>query len=109
MKNRIINLSAFAILAVLWLAFLVALVFNRTVLDAAWQTFRGWPLILQAIIGLLALPVAAGLWIWETTWPVWVRLILVLGLAWVTVYTFFPRKTAGEIKLGQEALTKGNG
>ena len=109
MNNRMINLAAFGILTVLWLAFLAALVFNRALLDAAWQTFRGWPLVLQGIIWLLALPVVAGLWIWETTWPMWVRLILVLGLAWVTVYTFFPWKTAGEKKLGQEALINGNG
>jgi hypothetical protein len=38
-----------------------------------------------------------GLWIWNTSWPIWLRLILIIGLAWGTVYTFFPKKTPGRI------------
>ena len=93
MKNRIINYAAFAILTLLWIGFGASLLFSQGTLDSVWQAFRSWPLILQVILGLLVLPVALGLWIWETTWPVGLRLVLVLGLAWVTVYTFFPRKT----------------
>ena len=93
MRDRIINILAFTVLTVLWLAFAAALLFNRELLDTTWQTFRGWPLIIQVVVGLLFLPVAAGLWIWETSWPLILRLVLVAGLAWVTVYTFFPRKT----------------
>jgi hypothetical protein len=90
--NMIISLGAFAILTLLWLGFAAALVFNQALLDTAWQILRGLPFIAQAVIWLLVLPVAAGLWIWETSWPLWLRLVLVIGLGWVTVYTFFPRK-----------------
>ena len=93
MRNRIINDVAFAVLALLWLGFVAALLFNREILNIVWQSFRSWPLIVQLVVGLFTLPVVAGLWIWDTTWPLWLRLILVIGLAWVTVYTFFPRKT----------------
>jgi hypothetical protein len=93
MSNRIINIAAFTILALLWLAFLTALAFNRALLDSAWQMFRGWPLVVQLLAGLLTLPVVIGLWIWQTSWPVLLRLVIVLGLAWATVYMFFPRKT----------------
>ena len=96
MSNRIINMSAFIILTALWLAFGAALVLNQGLLDSFWQMFTGWPLILQAIVALLTLPVAAGLWIWETSWPLLLRFVLVAGLAWVTVYTFFPRKQRGQ-------------
>lgn len=96
MRDRIINIFAFAVLTLLWLAFAAALIFNRDLLDTTWQSFRSWPLIIQVIVGFLVLPVAAGLWIWETSWPVWLRLILVAGLAWVTVYTFFPRKMSSQ-------------
>ena len=92
MRDRIIHIVAFAVLTVLWLAFATALLFNRGLLDTAWQTFLGWPLLLQIVVGLLVLPVVAGLWIWETSWPPVLRLVLVIGLAWVTIYTFFPRK-----------------
>lgn len=93
MRDRIINIFAFAVLTLLWLTFAAALLFNRDLLDTTWQSLRSWPLVVQIIVGLLVLPVIAGLWIWETSWPLWLRLILVAGLAWVTVYTFFPRKT----------------
>ncbi|HZD57271.1 MAG TPA: hypothetical protein VE136_11135 [Anaerolineales bacterium] len=93
MTNRVINLLAFAVLTLLWVGFIAALLFNREMLDVAWQSFRGWPLLVQIVVGLLVLPVTLGLWIWETSWPLIVRLILVIGLAWVTGYTFFPRKS----------------
>ncbi len=96
MTNRIINIFAFAVLTLLWLAFGAVLLLNRDLLDTVWQSFRSWPLVVQIVVGLLVLPVILGLWIWETSWPLLLRLILVLGLAWVTVYTFFPRKTSSQ-------------
>jgi hypothetical protein len=90
--NMIINIGAFAILTILWLGFAAALIFNQALLDSAWQMLRGLPFIVQAVVWLLVLPVAAGLWIWETSWPLWLRLVLVIGLGWVTIYTFFPRR-----------------
>lgn len=92
MRDRIINIFAFVVLTLLWVGFAAALLFNRELLDTTWQAFRSWPLVIQLVIGLLVLPVIAGLWIWETSWPVLLRLILVAGLAWVTVHTFLPRK-----------------
>jgi len=89
--NRLINLSAFTILTILWLSFGAALVFDRALLDSIWQSFRNLPLVLQVIVGLLVLPLLTGLWIWETDWPFWVRIALVAGLAVATLYTFFPR------------------
>jgi hypothetical protein len=89
--NLLISIIAFTVLTLLWLAFGAALVFNRELLDKAWRLFRSWPLVIQLVVGLLILPVVLGLWIWQTSWPVWLRLVLVAGLAWTTVYTFFPR------------------
>ncbi len=74
----------------------LALLLSQPTLDAVWQMFASWPLVLQALVGLLLLPVVAGLWIWETSWPVIVRLALVTGLAWVTIYTFFPKRTPSQ-------------
>jgi hypothetical protein len=91
--NMIISIGAFVILSALWLGFAAALIFNQTILDTVWQSFRGLPWVIQGAVWLLVLPVTAGLWVWETDWPVWLRLILVIGLGWVTIYTFYPRKT----------------
>jgi hypothetical protein len=89
-STLLVNLIAFASLMLLWLAFGAGLLFNRGLLDQAWQRFRSWPLLVQLVVGLLTLPVVLGLWIWHTGWPAWLRLALVIGLAWVTLYTTFP-------------------
>lgn len=99
MRDRIINIFAFVVLTFLWLAFATALLFNRDLLDTVWQSFRSWPLLVQILVGLLILPVIAGLWIWETSWPLLLRLILIVGLAWITVYTFFPRKMSSQTEI----------
>jgi len=98
MKNQLINCTAFIVLALLWLGFGAALVFNPALLDTVWQLFRGWPLVGQAAVTLLTLPVVIGLWVWHTAWPFWLRLILVVGLACVTLYTFFPKKLPDQTK-----------
>lgn len=99
MRDRIINIFAFVVLTFLWLAFATALLFNRDLLDTVWQSFRSWPLLVQILVGFLILPVIAGLWIWETSWPLLLRLILIVGLAWITVYTFFPRKMSSQTEI----------
>ena len=90
--NMLINYSAFGILTLLWLAFGAALLFNQPILDTLWQSFRGMPVALQVMIGFLILPIVLGLWIWESSLPLWLRLILVLGLGFATIYTFFPKQ-----------------
>jgi hypothetical protein len=64
---------------------------RRGLLDQTWRRFRDLPTWLQLLVALLILPVVVGLWIWQRSWPVWLRLALVVGLAWATLYTFFPR------------------
>ena len=96
MTNRVVNIFAFSVLTLLWLAFGAALLFNRELLDAVWQSFRSWPLVIQIVVGLLVLPVALGLWIWQTSWPIWLRLILVVGLGLITIYVFSPWKTRSQ-------------
>jgi hypothetical protein len=86
----------FAIFAVLWVAFGVALVWSQGSLDQAWETIRGWPLIAQAVAWLLFLPVMFGLWVWETSWPLVIRLVVVLGAAGWNLLVLIPRAAAQE-------------
>ena len=81
----------FVIFAVLWVAFGAALIWSQGSLDAAWAWVRSLPLIVQGIVWLLFLPVMAGLWIWETTWPVILRLVLIVGVAGWNLIVFLPR------------------
>lgn len=48
-------------------------------------------MIVQGLASLLFLPVTLGLWIWETTWPVLLRLVLVAGVAGWNLLVFLPR------------------
>ena len=93
--DLLINILAFTILTLLWLGFGAALLFNRELLPKAWSVFRSWNIFIQLFVTLLVLPLVLGLWIWQTRWPGWVRLVLVVGLAWITAYTFFPRLLVG--------------
>ncbi len=90
------NVAVFVVFAVLWVAFAWALVAGQGGLDQAWSWIRELPLIFQLIVGVLFLPVVAGLWIWESTWPLVIRLVLVGGLAIFNLYLFFPRDAVGQ-------------
>lgn len=81
----------FGVFAVLWVAFGAALIWSHGSLDQAWETVRGLPLIVQIGAWLLFLPVMAGLWIWETTWPLIVRVVLIVGIAGWNLLVFLPR------------------
>lgn len=93
--DLLISIFAFTVLTLLWLGFGIALLLNREFLDRVWRSFRSWNILIQLFVALLVLPVVLGLWIWQTRWPSWVRLVLVVGLAWMTEYTFFPRLLLG--------------
>ena len=81
----------FAIFAVIWVAFGAGLIFSQGSVDQAWQTIRELPLIVQIVVWILFLPVMIGLWIWETTWPLVVRLVLVAGVAGWNLLMFLPK------------------
>lgn len=81
----------FVVFAALWLAVGAGLVWSQGSVDAAWQAIRELPLIVQGVVWLLFLPVMVGLWIWETTWPLVLRLVLLLGIAGWNLLIFLPR------------------
>jgi hypothetical protein len=81
----------FVIFAIIWVAFGAGLIFSQGSVDQAWQAIRGLPLIVQVVGWVLFLPVMIGLWVWESTWPLIVRLVLVVGLAWWNLLMFLPK------------------
>ncbi len=81
----------FGIFALIWIAFAAGLIWSQGSVDQAWASIRELPLIVQAVVWLLFLPVMIGLWIWETTWPLLVRLVLVIGIAGWNLLIFLPR------------------
>jgi branched-subunit amino acid transport protein len=90
-----INIGAFVVFAILCAAFATALVWSQGSLDQTWEWIRSLPLIVQGVVWLLFLPVVAGLWAWETTWPLVTRLLVVAGLGFANLYVFLPRSLLG--------------
>jgi hypothetical protein len=93
--NELMSILAFGVFAALWVAFGYALVASQGSLDRTYEWLRGLPLIAQAVVWLLTLPVAIGLWVWETSWPLLVRLTLVIGIGAWNLAVFFPRWLIG--------------
>jgi hypothetical protein len=87
----VFNVLVFVLFAVLWLCFAAVLVSRPTRLDEFWWAFRRRSVAVQALGWLLFLPLAAALFIWERRWHVGVRLVLVVGIALVNLFMFFPR------------------
>jgi hypothetical protein len=84
----------FLVFAAIWVAFGVALVASQGSLDQVWESIRELPVVLQVVLWVLLLPVMFGLWAWETSWPLVVRLVLVLGVAGWNLLVFLPRAAA---------------
>ena len=81
----------FGIFGLAWIAFAAGLVWSQGSLDQAWQSIRDLPLLVQIGVWILFLPVVVGLWVWETTWPLILRLTVVLGIAGWNLLVFLPR------------------
>jgi ABC-type amino acid transport system permease subunit len=81
----------FGIFAIIWVLFAAGLMWSQGSLDQAWNAIRGLPLIVQIVVWVLFLPAMIGLWIWETSWPLVVRLVLVVGVAGWNLLMFLPK------------------
>ena len=81
----------FGIFALLWIAFATGLVWSQGTIDQAWEFIGGLPLLAQIVVWVLFLPVMVGLWVWETTWPLIFRVVLVIGIAGWNLWMFLPR------------------
>jgi hypothetical protein len=84
----------FVIFAVLWVAVGAGIVLSQGSIDAVWEQIRQLPLIVQAVAWLLFLPVMAGVWIWESSLPMLIRAVLVIGLAGWTLLVMLPRASS---------------
>ena len=80
----------FAVFALLWLGFGLALVFNPRAIDDAWATLGSQPLAVQVVVWVLFLPTTVGMWIVQTDWPQVVQLALVVALAFWTLLVLRP-------------------
>jgi hypothetical protein len=90
--TAVFNVLMFVLFAVLWVYFAVALSFRRAGLDEFWRAFRRRSVVVQVVVWLLFLPLTAALFVWERRWQAGLRLVLVLAIAAVNLFMFFPRR-----------------
>jgi hypothetical protein len=84
------NILASVAFGTLWAGFTTALVYDANTLKDVWRWIRGLPLPAQVIAWLLCLPLMAGLWVWQASWPVLLRLALIGSLAVANLCVFLP-------------------
>jgi hypothetical protein len=85
-----VAIVGFVAVLVLWLAFGGALLLRREALDGAWHSFQQQPRVVQGLEAVLLLPWVVALAVWESKWALAVRVVLVVGLAWATIFAFLP-------------------
>lgn len=76
----------------LWLGFGWTLATGPEALDEGWRALRSAPLPVQGLAWLLGLPLVAGLWVWESAWPLVLRLVVIVGLAGWNLLVLVPRR-----------------
>lgn len=84
--DRLFAVGAFAMFVVVWVGFAVAVQGDRAALDTTWEWLRGLPAPIAVVVWLVFLPIAVGLWIWESSWTPLVGSLLAAGMvAWTLV------------------------
>ena len=89
--TAVFNVLVLLLFGVLWMAFAAALVFSPATLEEIWHRLTRLPLLVQALVWLLFLPIIVGLWIWQRAWAMPVRLALLIAIAGWNLFLFFPR------------------
>lgn len=72
-------------MTVIWLAFAGLWIFSPTTLGSIWHWIVGLPLVLEIIVWIVFLPWVVSLWIWQSSWPLWLRILVILIIALATV------------------------
>jgi len=84
--SRVFAIGAFAMFVALWIGFAVVVLGDPRSFDPLWQGLRSLPTPIQVIAWVVFLPLAVGLWIWESSWAPIVSLMLACGMiAWTLV------------------------
>jgi hypothetical protein len=66
-------------MVIMWAAFFVLLFADR--LDGLWSAIRDLPLVVEVVAWVLLLPWMLGTAVWTSSWPAWLRVLLVVCFA----------------------------
>ena len=83
---RALSTYAVATFVILWIGFAIALMVDRAWLDLLWRWAQTLPTAARIGVWVVFLPIPVGLWIWESSWAVLVRLLAMGGMViWTTL------------------------
>ena len=77
---RAMTIFANAVFAALWIGLIVTLAANRQLPDMLWDWVQALPLVPRIIMWVLLLPILVGVWIWQSSWPTFGRLLGLAGI-----------------------------
>ena len=80
----------FAIVVILWLAFAAMLLTSEPSIHEFWGNVSGLPVPLKAAAWIVFFPWMAAAATWETSSPLVIRSVIAAGLAWASIYAFYP-------------------
>lgn len=74
-----------------WIVFAYVAFATPGGLATAWSSVRSLPLVVQLLMWALLLPWMVALWVWSTSWALWLRALLVVGLWWASMVLSIPQ------------------
>ena len=80
----------FVVVVGIWAAFGYFMIASPATLGGLWEWVRAQHIMVQGLTWLAGLPWMIALAVWQSSWVVWVRAVLVLGMAWATLNMFIP-------------------
>lgn len=90
---RVFSWISVGVVVLLWAMFAAAAWASPGTLTDVWARVEGLPMASRFVVWVVALPWMVGLAIWQGSWPEFVRLTLLAGLAFASVWTFYPTRT----------------
>jgi hypothetical protein len=81
-------------ISLIWIAFACLWIFTSETLGHILTWIQGLPLILEIIVWIVFLPWVGSLWIWHSSWPLWLKIVVIFVIAMVTMSGTRARKAA---------------
>lgn len=76
-------LSSYAALSflILWIGMAAALIINPDWLESLWNWFQTLPSLLRILVWVFLTPLMTALWIWNSDWGTFLKLLAYAGIA----------------------------
>ena len=73
-------------------AFWVLAASSPGTIESLWSRLRDLPLLVEAVVWLIAFPLTLSMAVWESSWAEWIRVLLVFVFTVTWSYLFYPKQ-----------------